>query len=92
MKSVKQCSKNVIGNATLSFDEMLTFLATAEGTLFLKSLTYDDDNPSEEVLTLSHLIYGRRIHSLQEVLKSEGEFKERIAIYTRKHKYLTNQL
>ena len=86
IKSVKQCLKKLIGNARLSFDEMLTILVEVEGTLNSRPLTYDDDNPSEEVLTPSHLIHGRRIHSLPEVLQSEEEFGENSAIYTRTHK------
>ena len=82
MKSVKQCLKKVIGNARLSFDEMLTVLVEVEGTLNSRPLTYGDDNPSEEVLTPSHSIHGRRIHSLPEVLESEEEFGDNsICIY-----------
>ena len=82
--------KKVIGNARLSFDEMLTVLVEVEGTLNSRPLTYDDDYPSEEVLTPSHLIHGR-IHSLPEALESEEEFGENSAAYTRRHKYLTNK-
>ena len=71
VKSIKQCLKKVIGNASLSFDEMLTVLVEVEGTLNSRPLACDDDNPSEEVLTPSHLIHGRRTHSLPEVLESE---------------------
>ena len=91
MKSVKQCLKKVIGNARLSFDEMLTVLEEVEGTLHSRPLTYDDDNPSEEVLTPSHLIHGRRIHSLPEVEEEEEEFGENSATYTRRHKYPTKK-
>ena len=96
VKSVKQCLKKVIGNwkkvIGLSFDEMLTILVEVEGTLNSRPLTYDDDNPSEEVLTPSNLIYGRRIHLLPEVLESEEEFGENSATYTRRHKYLAKKL
>ena len=92
MKSVKRCLKKVIGNARLSLDEMLTVLVEIEGTLNSRPLTYDDNNPSEEVLTPSHLIHGRRIQSLPEVLESEEEFGESSATYTRRHKYLTKKL
>jgi len=84
--------KKVIGNARLSFDEMLTVLVEVEGTLNARPLTYDDNNPSEEVRTPSHLIHGRRIQSLPEVLESEKEFGESGATDTRRHKYLTKKL
>ena len=92
VKSVKRCLKKVIGNARLFFDEMLTVLVELEGTLKSRSLTYDDNNPSEEVLTLSHLIHGRRIQSLPEVLESAEEFGENSATCTRRHRYLTKKL
>ena len=92
MKSIKKCLKKVIGNARLSFDEMLTVLVEVEGTLNSRPLTYDDDNPSEEVLTPSHLIHGRRNHSLPGVLESEEEFGQNSATYTRRQKYLTKNL
>ena len=92
VKGVKRCLRKVIGNERLSFDEMLTVLVEVEGTLNARPLTYDDNNPSEEVLTPSHLIHGRRIHSLPEVLESEEEFGESSATYTRRHKYMTNKL
>ena len=90
VKSVKRCLRKVIGNARLSFDEMLT--VEVEGTLNARPLTYDDDNPSEGVLTPSHLIHGRRIQSLPKVLESEEEFGESSATYTRRHKYMTKKL
>ena len=84
--------EKVIGNARLSFDEMLTVLVEIEGTLNSRPLTYDDNNPSEEVLTPYHLIHGTRIHSLPEVLEPEEEFGENSATYTRRHKYQTKKL
>lgn len=87
MKSVKRCLRKVIGNARLTFDEMLTVLVEVEGTLNSRPLTYNDNN-----LTPPHLIYGRRIQSLPEVLESEEEFGESSATYTRRHKYLAKKL
>ena len=92
VQSVKRCLRKVLGNARLSFDEMLTVLVEVEGTLNSRPLTYDEDNPAEEVLTPSHLIYGRRIQSLPEVQEEEDEFGEGREAYARRYKYLGKKL
>lgn len=92
VQSVKRCLRKVLGNARLSFDEMLTVLVEVEGTLNSRPLTYDEDNPAEEVLTPSHLIYGRGIQSLPEVREEEDEYGEGREAYARRYKYLGKKL
>ena len=95
VQSVKRCLRKILGNARLSFDEMLTVLVGVEGTLNSRPLTYDEDNPTEKGLTPSHLIYGRRIQSLPEVQEEEEEeeeFGEGREAYTRRCKYLGKKL
>ena len=58
---VKACLRKVLGNAKLTFDELLTVLVEIEGTLTLDA-TYD--KLDENVLTPSYLImHGRRLQS-----------------------------
>ena len=64
MGSVKRCLRKVLGNARLSFDELLTVMSEVEATLNSRPLTYDYDIPGEEVLTPAHLMYGRRLTTL----------------------------
>ena len=71
--SVKRCLRKVLGNARLSFDELLTVLTEVEATLNSRPLTYDYDTPGEEVLTPTHLIYGRRLTSLPESPEVEDD-------------------
>ena len=92
VQSFKRCLRKVLGNARLSFDEMLTVLVEVEGTLNSIPLTYDEDNPAEEVLTPLHLIYGGRIQSLPEVREEEDEFGEGREAYARRYKYLGKKL
>ena len=53
---MKRCLRKVLGNARLTYDELLTVLTEVEATLNSRPLTYDYDNPYEgEVLTPAHL-------------------------------------
>ena len=62
--SVKRCLRKVLGNARLSFDELLTVMSEVEATLNSRPLTYDYGIPGEEVLTPAQLMYGRRLTTL----------------------------
>jgi hypothetical protein len=56
---VKRCLRKVLGNAKLTYDELLTTLVEIEGTLNSRPLIYAYDEVGVEVLTPSHLIFGR---------------------------------
>ena len=59
VQSVKRCLRKVLGNAKLSLDELSAVLAEVESTLNSRPLTYEYE--TEQVLTPSHLIFGRRL-------------------------------
>jgi hypothetical protein len=63
---VKACLKKVLGNAKLTFDELLTVVIEVEGTLNSRPLTYTYEELDEDVLTPSHLIHGRRLKSMPD--------------------------
>ena len=71
--SVKACLRKVLGNARLTFDELLTVLVKVEGTLNSRPLTYNYNEVEHEVLTPSHLIFGRRIQSMPDEIAEEPE-------------------
>jgi hypothetical protein len=50
----------------LTFDELRTILAEIETTINCRPLTYQYDELGEDVLTPSHLIYGRRIKGMPD--------------------------
>ena len=81
--SVKRCLRKVFGNARLSFDELLIVLTEVETTLNSRPLTYDYDTLGEEVLTPTHLIYGRRLTSLPESPEVEDDIG-----YNKRYRYV----
>ena len=87
---VKRCLRKVLGNARLTFDELFTVLIEVEGTLNSRPLTYDYQEEGEEILTPSHLMFGRRIKTMpDEIIEEEEEGETR---YTRKFRYLSIRL
>lgn len=88
--SVKACLRKVLGNARLTFDELLTVLVEIEGTLNSRPLTYEYDEVEHEVLTPSHLIFGRRIISMPDEIAEEPEENE--SSCSERFRYLTVKL
>jgi len=91
---VKRCLRKVLGNARLTFDELLTIIVEIEGTLNARPLTYEYEELEEEVLTPSHLIYGRRITSIpDEIVEDREEMsgKERYGYLSKKLAHFWNR-
>ena len=86
VRSVKRCLRKVLGNAKLTFDELNTVLVEVEGTLNARSLTDAFEELEGEVLTPSHLIYGRAIHFIpqKETIQGESTCGERFKYITLK--------
>ena len=57
----------------LGHDELLTILLEVKGTLNSRPLTYAYDEVSAEILTPSHLVYGRRLGGLPDKVCNERE-------------------
>ena len=71
--SVKHCLKKTIGQAKLSYDELLTALVEVEMVLNSRPITYVSSDDMDEPLTPSRLLIGRRIMSLpDDVTVDEG--------------------
>jgi hypothetical protein len=87
--TVKRCLRKVLGNAKLTYDELLTTLVEIEGTLNSRPLTYAYDEVGVEVLTPSHLIFGRRLSCIPDELTSDGEDNE--AGVTRRYRNLAKR-
>ena len=66
VRSVKRCLKKMLGQAKLSYDELLTALVEVEMVLNSHPLTVVSTEDVEEPLTPSHLIVGRRLMDVPE--------------------------
>jgi len=66
VQGVKQCLRRTIGHNNLNFDQLNTLLVEIEAILNARTLTYvqDDMDGATYTLSLSHLIYGRRVTSM----------------------------
>ena len=71
--SVKDCLRKTLGNARLSYEELLTVLAEVECTLNARPLIYVYNEVHGKVSTPSHLIYGQRIKSLPDEITEPGD-------------------
>ena len=66
VRSVKKCLKKTIGGATLTYEELLTVVVEVEMILNCRPLSYVSGEDTEEPLTPSHLLCGRRLMSLPD--------------------------
>ena len=67
IRSVKNCLKKVVGNATLTMDELSTLIVQMETVLNPRPLTYIAAEEIEELLTPAHLLLtGRRLIGLPD--------------------------
>ncbi len=73
VKSAKRCLKKTIGRAVLTYDEVLTTITEVEMILNSRPLSYVSTDDLEEPLTPSHLLIGRRVLSLPDVVPCDRD-------------------
>ena len=61
MQSVKRCLKKILGKSKVSYEDLVTILVEIEIIINNRPLTYVSGDLTEEALTSSHLIYGKRL-------------------------------
>ncbi len=66
VRSTKRCLKKMVGQAKLSYDELLTAVTEVEMIINSRPLSYVSADDLEEPLTPSHLMIGRRVLSLPD--------------------------
>ena len=95
VKGVKRCLRKTLGNARLSYDELSTVVIEVQGTLNVRPLTYVyEEGDSEEPLTPSHLMHGRRLTSLPPYPSRRDEEEEEVSVkgLNKRLKYLSCKL
>lgn len=76
---MKRCLRKAIGKAKLSYDELMTSLVEVEATLNSRPISYLSSENIEEPLTPSHLLIGRRVITLPDVVftcEENPDFKD----------------
>ena len=76
---VKKCLKRTVGRRRIDFVEMQTLVYEIEGILNNRPICNDYEDDVEAVLTPNHLIFGRRIESVnvQRIDSLDDEFLDR---------------
>ena len=73
IKSAKRYLKKVVGQSTLTYDELVTLVVEVEAVLNSRPLTYLSVDDLSEPVTPSHLMCGYRVLSLPDVELLEPE-------------------
>jgi hypothetical protein len=73
IKSVKRCLKKVLGNSSLSHDELLTILIEVEGVLNSRPLSFISADDNCEPLTPSHLLRGHSLLALPPFIADDND-------------------
>ena len=89
--TVKRCLKKVLGNARLTFDELVTVLLEIEQTVNGRPLTYEYDEVGGEMLTPAHLIHGRRLVSVPDEVRDEDSDSETEGKLLKRFRYLAKK-
>ena len=97
IQSTKQCLRKMIGQATLTYDELVTAVTEIESVINSRPLSYLSAGDMEEPLTPSHLLIGRRVLNLPDYLgywcdSGDEDFEINPAQLTRRLKHLSNTL
>ena len=92
---MKRTLKKILGNAFLSYEELQTVVTDVECTVNSRPITYVYSNEQIEPLTPSHLIAGRRLLSLPQLIEDEemsNQELESLETFTRRLLYLNKLL
>lgn len=91
---VKRSLRKVLGKAQLSYEELLTVLTEVEGVLNSRPLTYVYSEITEEPLTPSHLVIGRRLATLpdRDELSDDEDYEDSASKLQRRVRYLSKLL
>lgn len=96
IRSVKRCLKKTIGQANLTYDELLTVVTEAEMIVNSRPLSYITADDFDEPITPLHLMIGHRILSVPDNLcysnNNDENFEVTREVLTRRMKYIGRML
>ena len=97
VQSTKRCLRKMVGKASLNHDELVTAVAEIESIINSRPLSYILAGDTEEPLTLSHLLLGRRVLNLPDHLSqlydpTDEDFDLNSTRLTRRMKHFNNTL
>ena len=96
IKSTKRCLRKLVGQAKFSYDEMHTAIVEIEAIINSRPLSYVGSDDTEEPLTPSHLLVGRRILGLPDNLSylelDDADFEVTDASVQRRARHLNSVL
>ena len=88
--TLKRSLRKILGNAKLTYDELLTNLIEIEGTINSRLLTYDYNEVDVEVLTPSHLIFGYRLQSMpDDVVRVNDDDVDEVEGHRKRYRFFT---
>ena len=90
VKLVQRSLRKVLGNAKLTYEDLLTVVTEVEGALNSRPITYVYTDATEEPLNPSYLIIGRRVATLPDSCQLTDEH-DCSTIFQRRARHL-NQL
>jgi len=88
VQMVKKPLRKILGKASVSYDELLTIITEIEGVLNCRPLCYQYSDQIEEVITPSHLMFGRRILSRDDYNNELEHYTETIETCNKRLNYV----
>ena len=76
IRMMKRCQKKIVGRARLSLDELTTLITEIDGVINSRPISYVSSDHTEEPLTPAHLLCGRRLLSLPDLICYTDEEEE----------------
>ena len=91
-RCVRRCLKKILKNAKLTYDELLTAVVEVECVLNSRPLTYVSSDDTEEPLTPSHRLTGRRVLSIPDEVATAEEDETDVELLTRRERFFSTLL
>ncbi len=89
VRMTKRCLKKMIGQAKLTYDELVTAVTEVEAVINSRPLSYISSDDMDEPLTPAHLLAGSRLLSQRDCQVEEDNFEISAEHLTRRMNFLS---